>query len=330
MTVYIKDEKTFETKFLGEALSWDMTEQSIYDEVTKIGIRAEKEGIEPGDYIYMDGYFGVIKSIDVDDEVLTITANDGNLIFYHDLFETEDNCAAGIEQFLKRQVEANFKNVDDAEYAMPYLNVVAATTTPAPDLFPEVEGGVWNIKTFLSKTRRLYRVFMRLVPERNVLNVIFEKRAGTSRKVDLSMENYELTEESYSSQQTAKVTSKCKATGEEADWYLLEDGSITQQKPAEGRAKGEWAKIVVDEEEQVESAVKEEFSNNSYSHMIEFRTREEMDFFDPVQLRTPGGTVLQSYISAVRKMMGDDRTTYKTGSLQISLTEQLNKRFTRG
>ena len=151
---------------------------------------------------------------------------------------------------------------------MPYLNVVAATTTPAPDLFPEVEGGVWNIKTFLSKTRRLYRVFMRLVPERNVLNVIFEKRAGTSRKVDLSMENYELTEESYSSQQTAKVTSKCKATGEEADWYLLEDGSITQQKPTEGRAKGEWAKIVVDEEEQVESAVKEEFSNNSYSHMI--------------------------------------------------------------
>jgi len=330
MTVYIKDAKTFRTKWAGEALSWDMTEKSIYDEVTKVEIRAEKEGIEAGDLISVEGYLGVVKSIAVDKDVLEITANDGNLLFYHDLFETTDTCAEGIEGFLKRQIEANFQNSGDAEYAMPYLRVEAKTTTPAPDFKPDVEGGLWNIKTFLSKTRRLYRVFMDIVPARDHLFIVLEHRAGTQRKVDLSMEAYELLNESYSAQQTAKVTSKCKATGGTKDWYLLEDGSIVNQKPAQGRANGKWARVVVDEEKDVEKEVKEEFNQNSYSHMIEFMTREQFDFFDPVQLRTPGGIVLQSYISAVRKTQGDERTTYKTGSLGISLTEQLNKRFTRG
>lgn len=112
MVAYIKDRKTFGTKHYADAI-YDATLQSIYDEVTTIEMRGSPEQVERGDFVFVDGFSGIISEIDVDRDKLILTCDDIVKVFRRDLFPVTDSAQNGVEAFIKRQIDANYKNIAD-------------------------------------------------------------------------------------------------------------------------------------------------------------------------------------------------------------------------
>ena len=327
MLAYIKDQKTFETKHKATA-KYDMTLQSIYDEVTSIYLPGTERNVVKGDFIYCDGYLGIIVEIDdTEKDMLTLTCHDIVTLFRRDLLPTTDSSATGIEGFIRRQIMQNYVNVADTVYRLPFINVSTITTTPS-DVTPTIEDGVWNIKSFIAKVRRTYGVFTDVaMAGKNTLNITIQKMEPPKHNIDLSTSGFEVLEEATNIESIGKITAFAEDTGKTTNWYLLQDGTITQAYTASNRVDGRWATLIVDEAINVEQEVRNRFAENSYSHIIEFATHKQYGFYDGCVLRTRKGKVLQSYISAVRKKSDDDRIIYKTGELRTTLDQKLNLIF---
>lgn len=317
---YIKDKKTFKTK-MQASVKYDATLKSIYDEVTTVELN--DGSFDKGDFIIVDGFVGIIDEIDRGKGLCKLTCSDIVTLFRRDMFPVADTPINGIEGFIKRQIDQNFTNVDDQAYRLPWLNVVGVTETPS-DMQPDIENGLWNIKSFIAKARRLQNVFVDFTVNKNTLFVKIERRGRQTHNIDLTTSDYEVLEDSRSEQQIGRVTAYAEDTGEYSDWYRLKDARIVREYTTEARAAGKWEKLNVQSAENVETEVRNRFAQNSYSHLMEFATKREFGFYDKVLLRTKNGEVLESYISAVRKKSSDTRTIYKTGEARLMLDEKLN------
>ena len=327
MQCFIKDGKSFRTKHIAPAVG-DITIKSIYDEVSNITIPRQGYTVGVGDFIFTEGYAGIVNEVSAEDGAISLSCIDINRLFRRDLFPVEW-VGAGIEEFIKEQIEREYVDVEDVIYRLPYLDVVIHTRT-LEDVKPENSEGLWNLKSYFARVRRLAGVFVEFSADGDRLRVDIMRRDRPFHNIDLTMGGFEVLEESFSSGTTGRVTAKAEDTGEISDWYLLENGEIVNEYTAADRVEGEWAKLVVDGVDDVETQVKNIFNTNSYSHMIEFATYKKYGFYDECVLKTPGGKIVRSYISAVRKVSGDERTIYKTGELRLMIDEELNYRLGDG
>lgn len=328
MKCYIKDKRTFKTKYHADAVNWSITLESIYDEVSTFEILGKKEVLYEGDYLFAGNFAGVIKSVEQAGEYLMITCDDIITIFNRPLFPTEDSpMIGGFEAFLKRRIEHEYLNISDQVYKLPFIKVIASTITHGATM-PDIEDDLWNIKSYVAKLRRLNGIFLSFEIQNNTELVIriFHKEKQ-SHNVFLNMSCYELMEETYANNYVGKVTTKIKDTENSYDWYLLSDGTITKTYSLESRVDGVWEKLIVENLVDAEEKAHEIFAQNSKSHLIEFATENKFNFYDNLKIRTKEGRVLQSYISAVRIEKGRNKVIYKTGELRVLLHEKLNQKF---
>jgi hypothetical protein len=278
-----------------------------------------------GDFFIFDGSIYLIKNVEPNEGITNLTCIDVD-----NLFTREIPYVAGtyIETFIKAAIDDNFKNVADSTYAMSYLNVTASTSTAF--IAPDVENGYFNLKSYIAKARRLANVFVTYAISGNTLNITIAAESIVTRKIDFGDTAYILDSESYSVESIAKITAVETTDGvidRTTDFYLMADGTVTTTPGTATRATGEWQVIYATYKADISEVtlkVQDEFAKNSYSHLIEFSTTKEFDFYDKAQLRL-NGAVLNSYISQVRKTSDSDLIFYKSGELRVRLTELLKE-----
>lgn len=323
MITYIRDRHTFALKHHATALTYDMIVQSIYDEVSDFKIRGKESSAKAGDFFFADGFFGIIKEADTNRETLDITCSDIDTLFSRDIPDDPGAVRGSIEQYIKSLIDKYYVNLTDAVYATPYLTVIAATST-AGSALPDVENGVWNVKSYLSKVRRLYNIHTSYSVVNGGLVMRLFHRDRQTHKVFLDLSDFEVLEESFAHEAIGKITTTAEDTGARQDWYLLTDGTITNTYTDENRVDGTWEVLNVSEAANAAEEVKNKFAENSDSHLIEFACSKEYSFYDNLIVRTKEGQVLSSYISAIRKSSDRKKTVYKSGELRIMLDEKLN------
>lgn len=323
MITYIRDRHTFAIKHHATALNYDMTVQSIYDEVSEFKIRGNESSAKAGDFFFADGFFGIIKEVDKDRETLDITCNDIDTLFARDIPDDPGTVGGNIEGYIKSLIDKYYVSLSDAVYATPFLTVVASTSTVGSAL-PDVENGVWNVKSYLSKVRRLYNIHTSYSVVNGGLVMRLFHRGRQTYKVFLDLSDYEVLEESFAHEAIGKITTIEEDTGARRDWYLLTDGTITNTYTDENRVDGTWEILNVSEAANAAEEVKNKFAENSDSHLIEFACSKDYNFYDDLIVRTKDGQVLSSYISAIRKSSDRNKNVYKSGELRIMLDEKLN------
>lgn len=323
MITYIRDRHTFALKHHATALTYDMTVQSIYDEVSDFKIRGNESSAKAGDFFFTEGFFGIIKEVDKDRETLDITCNDIDTLFARDIPDDPGTVGESIEQYIKSLIDKYYVKLSDAVYATPFLTVIASTSTTGSAL-PDVEDGVWNIKSYLSKVRRLYNIHTSYSVVNGGLVMRLFRRDRQTHKVFLDLSDFEVLEESFAHEAIGKITTIAEDTGARQDWYLLTDGTITNTYTDENRIDGTWEVLNVSEAANAAEEVKNKFAENSDSHLIEFACSKEYNFYDNLIVRTKDGQVLTSYISAIRKSSDRSKNVYKSGELRIMLDEKLN------
>ena len=214
-------------------------------------------------------------------------------------------------------------NLSDAVYATPFLTVVASTSTVGSAL-PDVENGVWNVKSYLSKVRRLYNIHTSYSVVNGGLVMRIYHRDRQTHKIFLDLSDYEILEESFAHEAIGKITTIAEDAGARQDWYLLTDGTVTNTYTDENRVDGTWEILNVSEAANAAEEVKNKFAENSDSHLIEFACNKDYAFYDDLIVRTKEGQVLTSYISAIRRSSDRNKNVYKSGELRIMVDEKLN------
>lgn len=311
MLCYIKSRTDFKTKPAPPVvLDYDIALNSVYDDASSIVVQGEITGIE-GDFIYVDGWLGVVSSVAPDRGQTTITATNILSAFSRPLLPTSGTY---IEAFIKDTIEAQYKNLADTVYQMPYLSVT--TTSNTGFISPDVEDGVWNIKSYAAKVRRLKSVFITWgMSGTNTLTCSIGVKATPTRRVDFADGANRLESETYSNYSVAKVTAL--VGGVATDYFLHSDGTFNTTNA--DRVSGAW-EVIVTEAEKMADAVAEVFAKSAYSHLITFYSDRSMNFYDKLQIRTETGRVLNSYISCVRKSRNG--VLYKSGELRTTFREQ--------
>lgn len=319
MVGYIKSRTDFQTAQLLRVLSYDLPYFSTKDDTGTMTVEGEITGGE-GSFLLFDGNLWVIDSLTPDRNITTIKTVNILSAFDRDLIYSESTQTA--PERIAETLRSEYQSPTDTVYAMPYLNIV--NSAAGTECTPDVEDGLWNLKSYIRKAHRLQGIRVRFEAA-GTLNVIIENQSG-SRTILFGDGHDELTSQSYSKSSTAKITTLYTnpdtAAQTAIDWYLDTDGNVSQTVP-QNRADGEWKVMTVSDEDPTET-VTDEFAKNSKSHKIEWMSDREYDLRDTVTTKL-GGKILKTYISYKGKASTDFRWVYKSGELATTLTEILTE-----
>lgn len=310
MDCYIKRKSDFRTTHRLTVLDYDYVIDSIYDENSTFTVLSEITGIEGG-FLFFDGWLGVVDRCAPEKGQTLITCKNIISAFSRSLLPAE---GAHIETFIKGKLESEYKNLDDTMYDMPYLSVT--TTSETGFIVADYEDGLWNLKSYIAKVRRLKGVFCVFGVQGNTLTVEIGKVDSPVRKVDFSDRTHRIESESYSKTSVAKVTAVTDVGT--THYYMHSDGQYDTTDA--DRVDGDWVVLPTDREAE---DVAEVFAKSAYSHLITFYSDRVFGFYDSLQVRI-GKRVLASYISGIRKSMKNG-TLYKSGELRVTLTEKLKE-----
>ncbi len=321
MYCILKDAKTFRA-IAGTTCAvtdYDLVLDSIYDETSTVEVNGAGTKPREGDFVYLEnGYQGIIREAEPLGKAWKLSCRQMVTLFDRDIFYTQPQ-GATVEARLKYMIDANFTKQEDAMYRLPYLRVVAETATEA-DVKPDMEDGICNLKAFIAKLRRLHHIFVAFEMKKDVLVVRIAKKAVPVRQLDFSDAGYRVTEQSFSCERTGRITTRAQDTGEVAQWYLLEDGTITNSYTETGRVDGEWKLLPVREASQAAEAVREAFLSNAYSHSITFTAmpaKARFSFCDQLNISL-NGRLFSSYIAAVKASKKSRCTQYQCGELRTT------------
>lgn len=312
MQIFIKDRKTFDTKMHAAALDFDEI-RSIYDEYSTFVIPATTANVKENDIIYSDdGFFGIITNIEPEEKKITLSVSQIVNIFSRKLFYEKIEFQY-LENRIRDLIYSNFINCEDDLYSLPYLQANAITQTKS-NLQPDLDNGIFSIKSYAAKARRVAGVHLQWGITRENLIVDIKRKNAPVKNIDFSNPNYILQSEDFSSKTVSKVTTKAEDNGKERDWYLTENGSVSSVKPSK-RLYGEWELLMVAEDANAKDSAVDEFARNTYSHKIVFLSKTPFDLYEPIRVSLRG-KIFRSYISGVRKIKNSKLLEISCGELQ--------------
>ena len=314
MICFIKDRKSFKTKSMSTAVDYEIHE-SIYDTVSKVVIPTPKSPPEEGDFLMFDGmsFVGLISEVSTDGGETELSVEQGYNLFARDMFYTASTYTY-LETYLKNLIDTNYTNCTDEVYEVPFLTVSALTSTSA-NCKPDLEENVFNIKSYISKLRRLQDIVCDWSFDRTTLTLSIYKKTFSTYNIDLSNPRYKITEVTFADDAVGKLTVFCEENSAYTNWYLKTDGTVTQTKPATGRVEGEWKTLIVGEAADVQDSVTDEFAQNYYSHRVSFTTDRTFNLYDRLALRIDG-KIFNSYVSGLITNKGSKMYTVECGELQ--------------
>ena len=319
MYAYIKRRTDFKTVSAANVTSWDTPLASIDNDsgsVVLVGEQASR-GAE-GDFLIMEGNVWLIEEIAFDKGLAKIKVGPVAKVFDRSLLYTAPAASTRIEDWIKSQIETNYKSCRDPAYAMPYFTVSASGSTAwaAPDTDDD---NLFVLEEYLQTVHNLYGIKLSATVEADKLHLLIEKKNRANFRIVFTDGQAQLLSEAYSRQSVAKITTIQGTVTK--DWYLSASGEISNTVPAQ-RAAGEWKTLVLKDKDVDSEKVAAQFAKNSCSHKVEFMCSRRYELYDKIQLRL-GNTVVSSYISYVGIRSGDSRYYYKTGELKTTLTQML-------
>lgn len=325
MWFYFKDSKTFKTKCAAVSADYSIVEGSIYDDLSTITVEYN-EDISDNDIIFNNnGYIGIVQDSEKQENLLQLNCASIINIFNRDVIYDNTKPTAGVEEYLKNELLSNFVNLTDKKFALSYLNISADSKT-LKTAIPDVDNGICNFKSYIGKIRRLYNIFVEFKVKHASLDVNIIKRDENTKQVVLNNTAVTIEEETFSRTNVAKITSYVKDTGARKDWYLLTDGSITNDRTAVNRVDGEWIILQVSNADEIEDEVRNKFRENSFSHKIVFSVKNSearFNFYDDLKIEL-NKKIYKSYI-ATKTVNSNGLTQYQCGELRTTLTDKIKE-----
>lgn len=321
MYCIVKDGKTFRAKTdtTCSVTDYDLTLESIYDEVSDIAVVGARGKPKEGDFVFIEnGYMGIVSEVETDKVVVNMKIRQMVTLFDRDIFYAEPQ-GVTVEARLKHMIDVNFTSQPDVMYRLPYLEVIAETSTSA-NVKPDIENGIYNIKSFIAKLRRLYSIFVTFEAKRDKLIIRIARKIVPIKQIDFSDADLRVIERSFSCESIGRITTKAEDTGEVKNWYRLVDGMITNTYTGDGRTDGKWRLLNVREAKEAPDAARNEFLSNSYSHIIAFAAtpqKARFGFYDSVKISLES-RLFVSYIAAVKIKKDSRLVEYQCGELRTT------------
>lgn len=313
MIGYLKDPRTFKTTHLLDVSSYDLVLGSIYNDTSKVTVVGEYSDLEHYYFVFENNIW-VVKAIEPEDGITTFTLDSIDSIFSRNVVFYDDNTGS-IEEFISYAIFYDFVSIEDNYFSFPYISVTYTTETDFVE--PDVDGILYNLADYISKVRLLYNVFLTYKIEGDVLHVYIAYKEPDLHKIDFNGSDSQVINELYQKSNISKIT-----VNGDRDYYLFDDGTFSQD-PSDGtRVIGEWGSLQIGDTEDELERVYDIFMSNNNSHVIEFYTTQDLNFFDNVEIRSRG-VLTSSYLTVVKKSSDDDRLYCKTGELINTVSSAL-------
>lgn len=330
MIFYVKDKKTFKTKYIGYSENYSLVNGSTGSDTSTITLPSNTPARQGDIVSNLNDYIGIVKTISTKDGSLALTLITIENLFDRAILDDEVRPTTSLEGYIAGRIRRYFATYEDSFYNYPFLVVSNSTNTEiesAPDLD---NNGCYNLKKYIEKCRRLYGIKLSWIIKGDKLHLDIHKDESKKNLI-LDRFSYALTDNVESETKVAKITAIKKATEETAaesiDYYLLSDGTISTNINDPKRVEGSWQIITYTGKDIPLEKASEKFASNEYNHKIAFTsTKEDARYkpFDKVAIQL-NRKLYDSYIS---KMVTKSNGTinYECGELALTLTDKLNKR----
>ena len=333
MEIYVKSFATYRTIKKATAISWQLVPDALEAEsstVTAAGTEINRG--DAGNWLIADDQVFRIADVKPAEGQTTLTLESPLEAFQRPLELEAQPTDQTVGGFIAAQLQTHWTARDDPVYAVPYLAVSNSDTTPF--VAPELDNsGSFSLMDYARLMRKIYRTTMWFFDGGSSLYCTILTAPAQSRQISFEDGRSQLESVAYSFSGLAKITAiqdidtgEKDANGnavyvrERSNWYLTEDGEITQLIPTR-RPPGEWGQVYVKGND-VRTKVVEAFAKNKANHKLEFWSTIDL----PVQTDCTFlvyGELLRSYISYKRKSSKDQRFFYKSGELATTATEKL-------
>lgn len=334
MKVFVKSFATYRTIKKATAISSSLVTDSLEMETSTVTVKGT--GInrsDTGNWLIIDGSIYQISNVKPESDRTILT-----LVFPLDAFSRPLELTAQVGGqtvggFVEEMLRTHWVIGDDPVYALPYLSVSNSDTTAF--VAPEIDnGGCFKLQDYCRLMRKSYRTVVRFADAGSTLQCSISNAPAASRQVSFEDGRSQLQSVDYSASGTAKLTvlhdidtgqkdseGNNIYTRERTDWYLAEDGSVSEAVP-DRRASGSWSTLHIQGDKDVEAKVRETFAKNKANHKLEFWSVLDLSVQDDCIFQVYG-ELLHSYISYKRKSSEDKRFYYKSGELATTATEKL-------
>lgn len=344
MLFYVKDRKTFKTKAVLEGISWKLV-RSVWTDLSEI-VAKDDPNVVAGDIIFnRDGWLGLITDLERDEKKLSLKIEKIERLFQRKMiwegFGTQWPCDHTLYHAFNNYIRGaqvtalSPKPTDDPVYALPFVTVSRLTLDAGPS-FPLLDNAMISLTSYISQVRRLQNVYTTFtINGDNTMTASIEHKTQTTKTLITTNYPCIVKEESFSETKIAKVTSfiyesnsgsYIPTTLDIQDYYLMSDGSITQDPSSGTRAEGEWVMVTRMDEDDPLVVAQNEFAKNKYSHKLIIQMQEKdaiYDFYDRVNVEV-GKHMYESYVSR-KTVTSDGLVEYTFGDLKTSLMDKINE-----
>ena len=329
MDIYIKSRLDFSTYAHEQTTDWTIQPDSDFGAASDFELPSmlpsESRIREmPGDILIARGFVGVIKSADPSSSGMKIRCDHITTLF------NRSTLAEPVGDYLETQLASlitqEFISQSDPLYALPYITVTAASSTPGniDRLAPTL-----NVYELITALREQMGIYTDVALTSTGLAVTIGTKSFPARAAVMGDGHNTLLRETYAAGQTAKVTAALTDPDtlevlDSTDWYLMLDGTVTDDPGDSPRAYGAWQIITTeDPEEDLTAQAQEILTQSGSGHQIEFYSDREFLYGSPIKLQLTDVRVIASRITCITKKCGDSRTLYRCGALKTTLTEKL-------
>lgn len=332
MDIYFRSFKSYLTTLQTRAVTYSLTLDALASEkstATLLGDGLTAANVR--DWVIAFGQLFSLSAVKAQGQQLSITMVDPLDAFDRKL-EIPDAPADTVGGFIAQLLQS-WVDETDPEFAVPYLQISNADTTPL--VLPDVDSnGLFQLPAYVRLMRQTYGIAVRFIPAYNGIRCEISTADPPFRQVSFNDGRSELRTASFSSTATSKLTAiQDMDTGlkdengnpikvrERSTWYLSEEGEVSQTVPTH-RAAGSWGVVVIPANADLAAKVAEEFAKGRTGHKLEFYSTMDIPVGAQVRCYCAGGYVL-SRISSKVIAAGDNRYHYKGGELATTVTDKL-------
>lgn len=344
MLFYVRDRKTFKLKAIVEGASWKLV-QSVWTDLSEMET-TNNERVASGDIIYtIDGWQGIIIDIERDKKTMQMKCQKidyilGRKIAYEG-FGTSWPCERTLQYLiLTNYIDSSTWTEEDDPFTDPrfmisYLAINRVTSEAIPQV-PITERGQYKISSYIAQVRRLANVFTYFDIDQgnDTLTARIQHENRSTKTLITTGMPVEVTQESFTSEELiSKVTTYNFTDGYPPlytniqQWYLMTNGTITNNRSGGTWKEGAWALQECNEEDDANTrAVNTIRTSQRSSHKIIVRVPlkdARFEFYDPVKVELHGH-MYESYVSR-KTISSDGYVEYTLGDLQTSLTDKINE-----
>lgn len=319
MEVFVKSFSSWRTIKQATLLASDLVLDSLEKETSTLSVRNGSITFsDAGNWLIVSGRVYLISQVKPQEEKTVLTLLSPLDAFSRKIPVADQAEGQTIGGFVASMMREHWIDCPDPVYAIPYLTVSNSDT--APFVLPDADSnGLFDLPAYCRTIRRTHRVNISFQDAGEQLSCTIAQAPVVTRQVVFNDGRSQLKSVDFASTQTAKITAI--QAGVTTDWYLSEDGDISQDIPAR-RAAGAWETISVSADADVAAKVSEAFAKGMSGHKVEFYSELDLPVLADCTLRIYGQP-LRSYIACKRKSSADVRFHYKAGELATTAAEKL-------